>query len=213
MHYIPGAEKLFERFPLFTAALCAAMAAVAAWYGSVQWAELRGFAAGPQTVAVDRTTTPSGDFAAGQWVELAGELKFDCASVAISHAGTIENYIFGHANETFVAATDAGKQRLYVFVLDHAAICEDAMRRPWRGVIRSASKYDLDRVRRNGFMVPASLAQPPIRFETYGGPKETRKMLILTAFATALMTMGTLLFWRKHRVAEAKRESGWAAHG
>ena len=85
------------------------------------------------------------------------------------------------------------------------------MRRPWRGVIRSASKYDLDRVRRNGFAVPASLAQPPIRFETYGGPKETRKMLILTAFATALMSMGAILFWRKHRLAEAKQESEWAA--
>ena len=210
MHYMPGAEKLFDRFPLLSAMLCAAFAVVFGWYASVQAAELRGFGKGPQVVAVDRTQTPSGDFAIGQWVELAGELKFDCASTAVSNAGTIENYLFGHAAETYVAATDPQRLRLYVFVLDRAAICEDAMRKPWRGVLRSASRYDLDRVRRNGLVVPASLGQPPIRFETYGGPKETRKSLLLSLFATALMTMGATMFWFKHRAAEGKKESQWS---
>jgi len=210
MHYMPGAEKLLDRFPLFTAMLCAAFCAVFVWYGSVQVKELRAFGAGPQIAAVDKTITPSGDFAIGQWVELRGELKFDCASTAVSNAGTLENYLFGHAAETYVAATDPQKLRLYVFVLDHAAICEDAMRKPWRGVLRSANRSDLDRVRRNGLVVPASLGAPPIRFETYGGPKETRKMLTLTSVATALMAMGAILFWFKHRTMEAKKESQWA---
>ena len=212
MHYMPGAEKLADRFPLFSAMLCAGFCAVFAWYGSVQVKELRGFGAVPQIVAVDKTVTPSGDFAAGQWVELTGELKFDCASRSVSNAGTLENYIFGNAAETYVAATDPRTVRLYVFVLGHAAMCEDAMRRPWRGVLRSASRYDLDHVRGSGLVVPASLTQPPIRFETYGGPKETRKMLIMTVVATALMAMGAILFWWKYRVATAKQESEWAAY-
>ncbi len=213
MHYMPGAEKLLNRFPLLTAMMCAAFCAVFGWYGSIQFRELRGFGGGPQTVAVDRTITPSrgGDFAVGQWVELAGELQFDCGSTSISTAGTLESYLFGHASETYIAATDARKQRMYVFVLDHAAICEEAMRRPWRGVLRKANRADLDHVSRNGRIVPASLTQPPIRFETYGGPKETRKMLILTVVATVLMAMSTLMFWFKHRAAEAKKESQWAA--
>jgi hypothetical protein len=212
MHYIPGAEKLLDRFPLFTAMLFAAFCAVFGWYGSVQSKELRGFATGPQTVAVDRTITPTrgGDFAIGQWVELEGDLKFDCGSTSISTSGTLEGYLFGHASETYVAATDPRGQRMYVFVLDRTAICEDAMRKPWRGVLRKASRYDLDRVSRNGRIVPASLTQPPIRFETYGGPKETRKMLVLTVFAFVLTALGATMFWFKHRALEAKKESEWA---
>ena len=212
MHYMPGAEKLLDRFPLFTAMLSAAFCAVFGWYTYLQACELRSFGTAPQPVAVDRTQTPSGDFAIGQWLELEGELKFDCASLTVSNAGTLENYLFGHAAETFVAATDPQRQRLYVFVLDHAAICEDAARKPWRGVVRRASRYDLDHVRRNGLIVPASLAQPPIRFETYGGPKETRKMLIMTLVATLLMAMSAILFWRKYATAQAQREAGWAAY-
>jgi hypothetical protein len=210
MHYMPGAEKLLDRFPLFTAMLFAAFCAVFGWYGLVQAKELRGFGTGPQVVAVDKTITPAGDFAVGQWVELAGELKFDCASTSISNAGTLEGYLFGHAAETYVAATDPRNVRMYVFVLDRAAICEDAMRKPWRGVLRSASRYDLDRVRRSGWIVPPTLTQPPIRFETFGGPKETRKMLALTVFAFVLMALGATMFWFKHRALEATKESEWA---
>jgi hypothetical protein len=212
MYYFPAGEAWLKKHPLLTVMLCVAIGGAFASYAGVQWRELRGFGTSPRPMPVEHAVAPVGEFAPGQWVELQGELRFDCASAAIVRSSTLENYIFGHAAETYVPATDEQRQRLFVFVLDHAAICELAMRRPWRGVIRSASRYDVDRVRRSGFVVPPALAQPPILFQTFGGPKETRKTLIMAAVATALMVMGAVLFWWKHRLAEAKEESGWAAY-
>jgi hypothetical protein len=210
MYYFPAGDKFLQRHPLITVMLCAAIGGAFAWYASLQLRELRGFGTAPQPLAIEGAFAPAGEFAPGRWVELQGELHFECASTAIVRAATLETMIFGHSSETFVAATDASRQRVFIFQLDHAAICEDAMRRPWRGVLRSASRYDLDRVRRMGFRVPDTLAQPPMLLETFGGPRETRKTLILAAVATALMAMGAIIFWWKYRIAEAKEESGWA---
>lgn len=212
MYYFPAGEKFLLRHPFLTVMLCVAIGGAFASYAGVQWRELRGFGTSPRPLPVERAVAPAGDFAPGQWVELQGELRFDCASTAIVRGSTLENYIFGHAAETYVPATDIQRQRVFVFVLDRAAICEDAMRRPWHGVIRSASRYDLDRVRRYGFVMPASMSQPPIRFDTFGGPGDTRKTLIMAAVAAALMAMGAALFWWKYKIAEAKQESGWAQY-
>ena len=213
MYYFPAGDKFLQRHPLLTVMLCAAIGGTFAWYASLQLRELRGFGSAPQTLAIESASAPSGEFAPGRWVELQGELRFDCASTAIVRAATLETMIFGHSSDTYVAATDPQQQRVIIFVLDHAAICEDATRRPWRGVLRSASKYDLDRVRRMGFRVPGTLAQPAMLLETFGGPRETRKTLILALAATALMAMGAIIFWWKYRIAEAKEESGWAPPG
>src|ERR1051326_1968673 len=210
MYYFPAGDKFLQRHPLITVMLCAAIGGAFAWYGSVQLRELRGFGSAPEPLAIENATAPAGDFAPGRWVELQGELRFDCASTAIVRAATLETMIFGHSAETFVAATDRQQHRVVIFQLDHAAVCEAAMRRPWHGVLRSAGRYDLDRVRRMGFRVPETLAQPPMLLETFGGPRETRKPLILAAVATALWALGAIIFWWKSRMAEAREESGWA---
>lgn len=212
MYYFPAGEKFLLRHPFLTVMLCVVIGGAFAWYGYIQYCELRGFGTSPAPLAVERASVVLGDFAPGRWVELQGELRFDCASTAVVRGTTMESYFFGHAADTYVPATDLRQEHLFVFMINRAAFCGDVMRRPWRGVLRSASKYDLDRVRRYGFVVPRTLTQPPMLLETFGGPGETRKMLILSVLAAALMVMGAALFWRKYRIAEAKRESGWAQY-
>ena len=212
MYYFPAGDRFLLRHPFLTVMLCVAIGGAFAWYGYIQYNELRGFGDWPEPLAVERAAVTPGDFAPGRWIELQGDLRFDCASTAIVRGTTMESYIFGHAADTYVPATDLRQERVFIFAIDRAAFCGDAIRRPWRGVLRSASKYDLDRVRRYGFVVPHTLAQPPMLLETFGGPRETRKMLILSAIATALMLMGAVLFWRKYRIAEAKQEAGWAEY-
>ena len=204
--YAPWLEYWLIKRPLLTALLSAAIAVVAGLGVSIELRELRGFGSTPQTVEVsDLPPPPPGDFAPGRWIEVRGPLRFDCASLLVERSWQEGEIIFGHRALTYLPATDPQQTRLLIFVADGAHTCDDVMRSRWRGVIREASKYDLEKPRAKGFRPPQSLLVPAMRFETYGGPRESSKMAALALFALCLMSFGAVHFWRKYEQSQQNK--------
>lgn len=211
--YIPGAEEFFERRPFLSFVLCAAMATILGWYCSVQVREWRAFGAAPEDARIDQLAPPRGELVPGRWVRLHGSLQFHCSAVVqISDRG-LGQYLLGRVHQTYIPATAAGERRLIVFVAEGLIDCRAATAEPWQGVLRAANKSDLARFQRTGLRLPENLAVPPMRFETFGGPRETRKWALLSGAVTAILAMGAAIFWRKYQTIERQKESPWRTGG
>lgn len=207
MYYLPGVEQFFKRRPYFAFFLFGTVAATFGWYCSVQVRELLGFGSAPQALSVEQLTPPGGELAPGRWVEIRGSLQFHCeALVQVRHGAELAEYFFGHVWETYIPASDPSQQRLILFVSEGQVECQEGTARPWRGVLRAANNSDLERVKNAGLRIPRNLAVPAMRMEAYGGPRETRKWILMSGLGAAIMTFGAGFYWRKHVAMEKTRQ-------
>lgn len=211
--YVPGAEEFLERRPFLAFLLCGAIAMILGWYCWVQVRELRAFGTAPEDVNIERLAPPQGEFAPGRWVRLHGSLQFQCGALVQTSDRGLGQYLLGHVHKTYIPATDASGQRLIVFVADDLIECQEGSVEPWQGVLRAASKSDLNRFKKTGVPLPQKLVVPAMRLDRFGGPRETRKWALLSGLVTAILAMGAVIFWRKHEAAEMQKESPWLTGG
>ncbi len=209
--YLPGAEKFFDRHPFAAFLLFSACAALIGWLFCVKLRELRAFPSSPEPVAIQTLVSPPADTVRpGRWVSLQGPLQFLCEHRVAVHFSDAGGALFGESVRAYIPATDPAGTRLIIFVYNRDLGCVEAIRHPRTGVLRGAQRDDIARMQRVGMQVPPTLATPVMELETFAGPRDTWKWLILSFLVEIVMVMGVVMYGRKWKRKQYAEETGWA---